>query len=168
MSRMFVMIASLVMLVALVGASACAQQQAQAPASADQAAEDDTDDAKASATNSGDDAASTEDDDDSPEPTPAPAKQLDKLSKSVDKALAAAQTGDLVKAKSEYVKSGERWTKTEPTVKAKSAEAQAAIAASMQEVQTALVTEAAPNKDEVVAALQKLRQTIDVQKPKLA
>jgi hypothetical protein len=163
MSRFLIVVATLVTLLAVLGASACAQQSAQAPASADAGTADDKgDEGEAQEADDG-----SEGDGDVPEATPTPLKQLDKLTKSVDKALAAAQSGDFVKAKSEYVKSGERWGKAEPAVKAQSAEAQTAISASMQEVQAALVTETAPNKDKVVAALQKLRQTLDQQKAKL-
>ncbi len=94
-------------------------------------------------------------------------RQLEDAAQEVDKAIAAAQGGDLAKAKSEFEEFDEDWDKIEDGVKAKSPDAYRTIEDAMDEVELALVKPAAPDKDTALSALRKLRQTIADQAPRL-
>ncbi len=96
-----------------------------------------------------------------------PSQQLEAAAQEVDKAIAAAQAGDLAKAKHEFEEFDEDWDKIEDGIKAKSPDAYKAIEDAMDEVEVALVKSGSPSKDAATAALQKLRRVIDEQKPKL-
>ena len=85
----------------------------------------------------------------------------------IDAAIAAAQAGDLAKAKDEFEEYDEAWEKIEDGIKDASADAYKAIEDDMDEVEIALVKPAQPDKAASLSALQKLRSTIHTQRAKL-
>lgn len=97
-----------------------------------------------------------------------PAQQLDAAVPEVDKAIAAAEAGDLETARHEYDEFHEKWETFEDDLKAQSQEAYTAIEDKIHAVEAELVTAAEPVKESVVSALQELRQVIDEQKSKLS
>jgi hypothetical protein len=96
-----------------------------------------------------------------------PAQQLTDATSEVEKALAAAQSGDMATARKEYDEFHDKWASFEDGVKAKSQDAYTAIEDAIDGVKTELVTASEPAKEPTVNALQKLRQAIDEQKSKL-
>ncbi len=100
-------------------------------------------------------------------PAGPPAQQLDNALPEVDKAITAAESGDMATARKEYDEFHEKWGTFEDSVKAKSPEAYNAIEEAIDGVKAELVTATEPAKEPTVNALKKLRQVIDEQKPKL-
>jgi hypothetical protein len=100
-------------------------------------------------------------------PAETPAQQLDKAVPEVDKAIGAAESGDMATARKEYDEFHEKWGTFEDGVKAKSQEAYTAIEEAIDGVKAELVTATQPAKEPTVSALKKLRQVIDEQKAKL-
>ncbi len=100
-------------------------------------------------------------------PAETPAQQLDEAVPEVDKAIGAAESGDMATARKEYDEFHEKWETFEDGVKAKSKEAYTAIEEAIDGVKAELVTATEPAKEPTVSALKKLRQVIDEQKAKL-
>lgn len=99
--------------------------------------------------------------------TGSPADQLAAATKEVDKAIDAMQAGDAAKAKKEFLEFDEEWDKFEDGIKAKSADSYRKIEDAMDDVEASLVKAATVEKDKALAALKKLRQTIDAELPKV-
>ncbi len=94
-------------------------------------------------------------------------RDLESAAQEIDKAIAAAQNGDLDTARQEYHEFDEDWEKVEDGVRGKSRDAYKAIEQAMDEVQAVLLKTSTPDKEASVAALRSLRQVIDAQKPAL-
>lgn len=101
-------------------------------------------------------------------PAGSPAQQLEDAVPEIDKAITAAEQGDLATARKEYDEFHEKWETFEDGVKAKSQEAYTAIEDAIHAVKAELVTATEPAKEPTVNALKKLRQVIDEQKSKLS
>lgn len=100
-------------------------------------------------------------------PAGSPAQQLDNAVPEVDKAIAAAESGDMATARKEYDEFHTNWGTFEDGVKAKSQDAYTAIEDAIDGVKAELVTASEPAKEPTLNALKKLRQVIDEQKSKL-